>query len=361
MIRALIVDDERPARDRMRQLLTGSAVEVVGEAADGEAALEKIESVDPDVIFLDIQMPVLSGLEVAARLRAPRPRVVFCTAFDEFALDAFEHHALDYLLKPVNRERLLRTVDRLAGDITAHRRQARERDEAVRVQSRLMPSPALATSLDCAAACRPADGVGGDYYDVLSMDGGRLGMAVGDVSGKGMYAAILGAAVQARLQTLTARGGTDPATMLAELNRLTVGGIEEHRFVTLAFAIHDHAASTLAYASAGHPPAIVLSAGGGCRLLDATGPVIGWPDATFSTRSERVAGGDIVALYSDGLSETQNPAGAELGTAGLVALLRRFAGLPASEIVAGVLAELEHFSEGAPPQDDRTLLIARIL
>jgi sigma-B regulation protein RsbU (phosphoserine phosphatase) len=360
MIRAMIVDDERPARDRMRQLLAGSAVEIVGEAADGESALASIDRLGPDVIFLDIQMPQLSGLDVAARLRAPRPRVVFCTAFDEFALDAFEHHALDYLLKPVNRDRLLRTVDRLAGDVSARQRQARERGDAAGVQSRLMPSPSLAAGLECAAVCRPADGVGGDYYDVLPMNAGRLGLAVGDVSGKGMYAAILGAAVQARLQALAARGGTDPSALLAELNQLTIGSIEEHRFVTLALAVHAPAASTLHFASAGHPPGIVLSAGGGCRLLDATGPVIGWPGAHFTTRSERVETGDLVALYSDGISETRSPAGQELGTSGLVDLLRRFMSLPSAGIVDGVLAELERFSGGAPAEDDRTLLVARI-
>ena len=71
-------------------------------------------------------MPGLSGLDVAARLEPPRPRVVFCTAFDEFAIDAFEHHAVDYLLKPINRERLMRTVARISGEVDEQRRQVRE-------------------------------------------------------------------------------------------------------------------------------------------------------------------------------------------------------------------------------------------
>src|SRR5512132_3564752 len=114
MIRAVIVDDEAPARDRLRHLLSGVDVEIVGEAADGEEAVERIDALAPDLVFLDIQMPVLSGLGVAARLAAPRPRIIFCTAFDQFAVEAFEHHAVDYLLKPVNRERLTRTVARVA-------------------------------------------------------------------------------------------------------------------------------------------------------------------------------------------------------------------------------------------------------
>src|SRR5918994_622244 len=105
---------------------------LVGAASDGEAAVAQIDALAPDLVFLDIQMPALTGLEVAARVRAPKPRIVFCTAFDRFAVDAFEHHAVDYLLKPVNRVRLARTLERVTNDIVEQRRQTRELAEAVR-------------------------------------------------------------------------------------------------------------------------------------------------------------------------------------------------------------------------------------
>lgn len=112
MIRTLLVDNERPARDRLRQMLTALPdMEVVGEAADGVEAIEQIAALRPDLIFLDIQMPGCSGLEVAASLPSPRPRVIFCTAFDQYAIDAFELHAVDYLLQPVTRARLGRAVE----------------------------------------------------------------------------------------------------------------------------------------------------------------------------------------------------------------------------------------------------------
>ena len=207
MIRALIVDDEAPARDRLRRLLSTADVEIVGEAEDGLEAVSRIDALTPDLVFLDIQMPALSGLEVAARLQAPRPRIVFCTAYDRFAVDAFELHAVDYLLKPVNRDRLARTVERIAVQIAEQQRTTRERDEAVRTQMRLMPADTPGESgVECAGMCVPADGVGGDYYDFLPLGSGRLGIALGDVSGKGMYAGLLAAAVQARLQAITARG-----------------------------------------------------------------------------------------------------------------------------------------------------------
>ena len=114
MIRTLVIDDEQPARERLKQLLSAHAdVEVVGEAEDGLHAAEQIAALSPDLVVLDIQMPGASGLDVAASLGKPRPAVIFCTAFDQYAVDAFELSALDYLLKPVNRARLAAALDRV--------------------------------------------------------------------------------------------------------------------------------------------------------------------------------------------------------------------------------------------------------
>src|SRR5204863_4829488 len=114
MIRTLVIDDEEPARERLKQLLGAHAdVEVVGEADDGVEAAERIAELSPDLVLLDIQMPGASGLDVAASLGKPRPAVIFCTACDQYAVDAFELSALDYLLKPVNRARLASALDRV--------------------------------------------------------------------------------------------------------------------------------------------------------------------------------------------------------------------------------------------------------
>jgi len=115
-IRALLVDDEPLARKRLRTLLGPHArVQIVGEAANGEEACALVETLQPDLLFLDIQMPGLTGFDVLARLPASprRPRVIFITAHDEFAVKAFEEQALDYLLKPVEPERLARAISRL--------------------------------------------------------------------------------------------------------------------------------------------------------------------------------------------------------------------------------------------------------
>lgn len=111
---ALVVDDESAARSRMKRLLSGfDGLEVIGEAENGLEALEKTALLKPDVVFLDIDMPELSGLAAARALPHPGPMVVFATAYDEHALAAFEASAIDYLVKPITTERLERTVRRL--------------------------------------------------------------------------------------------------------------------------------------------------------------------------------------------------------------------------------------------------------
>ncbi len=111
-MRTLIVDDEAPARERLKRLLAEvQGVDLVGEAADGQQALEMIENLGPDLVLLDIQMPGLDGFEVIEALEDPPP-IIFVTAYDEYAIRAFEVHALDYLLKPYSRARLEQAVRR---------------------------------------------------------------------------------------------------------------------------------------------------------------------------------------------------------------------------------------------------------
>jgi two-component system LytT family response regulator len=119
-MRVLIVDDERPARDKLRRMLEQEAgVAAIGEACDGIEALQRIAEFRPDALFLDIQMPELSGIELAASLPAPAPLVVFVTAFDEYAIRAFDANAIDYLLKPYDQPRLQRALARLRERLAA--------------------------------------------------------------------------------------------------------------------------------------------------------------------------------------------------------------------------------------------------
>ncbi|MEH6433987.1 LytR/AlgR family response regulator transcription factor [Massilia sp. DD77] len=119
-MRILIVDDERPARDRLRRMLALEAgIQAVEEAGDGVEALQRIAAFAPDALLLDIEMPELSGIDVAASLPAPAPLVVFVTAYDEYALRAFDAEAVDYLLKPFDQARLHRALERLRARLAA--------------------------------------------------------------------------------------------------------------------------------------------------------------------------------------------------------------------------------------------------
>jgi two-component system, LytTR family, response regulator len=118
-MRIVIADDEPPARAVLRDLLTGRDVEICAEVGDGEATVEAIRTLRPDLVFLDVQMPDLDGFEVLARLGLePPPQVVFVTAYDEFAVRAFEVHALDYLVKPFTDERFEIAFARIRGRTT---------------------------------------------------------------------------------------------------------------------------------------------------------------------------------------------------------------------------------------------------
>jgi two-component system LytT family response regulator len=139
-LRTLIVDDEPPARERIRSLLERRReIEIVGEAGSGGAAVAAIESLAPDLVFLDVQMPELDGFDVLAALPRRIPAIVFVTAYDEFALRAFEVNAVDYLLKPIQEQRFTEAVDRVlerARAPDAERDQTRLRSLASDVQAR---------------------------------------------------------------------------------------------------------------------------------------------------------------------------------------------------------------------------------
>jgi len=161
-LRVLIVDDEAPARSLLREYLGAHAgVEVVGECANGFEAVKTISENRPDLVFLDVQMPKLDGFEVI-ELIEPAPAVIFCTAYDEYALRAFEVHAVDYLLKPFGRERLAEALAR-----------ARER-LALAAAKATAPGPAESPGPDGAALAATARGPGRWIERIVVRDGAQV-------------------------------------------------------------------------------------------------------------------------------------------------------------------------------------------
>ena len=230
-LRAVLVDDEEPARTRLRALLAAiPGVDVVAEASDGESALAVVARERPDILFLDIEMPGRNGMEVAAALAPPRPEVVFCTAYDQYAVDAFEHNAAAYLLKPARAERLAAAVERVRETLVQRRLVVPDLEDASRTQARLFPGRSREVRpVDAAGAYRGARDVAGDYYDFLDVGPARTLVAVGDVAGKGLPAALLMSNVQAHVQALAPGHPDDPAGLIAALDVALSGVLADNR------------------------------------------------------------------------------------------------------------------------------------
>jgi sigma-B regulation protein RsbU (phosphoserine phosphatase) len=252
-------------------------------------------------------------------------------------------------------------------DVTELKR-AQERDVEMRlartVQQKLYPAAAPAVAgFDLAGAAFPADHTCGDYYDFLPMPDGRLGLAVGDVSGHGFGPALLMAETRAYLRSLV-RVTTDLGEVLGALNAFLVEDTEDHRFVTLMLALLDPARKTLVYASAGHINGYVLDGNGAIRyVLPSTSPPLGlFRDGAFPASGELpLAAGDLVLLLTDGVTEAQNREG-ELFETGRA--LRCVAGAgqdTAARIVRRLHAAVSAFAAEEPQHDDITAVACRVL
>jgi serine phosphatase RsbU (regulator of sigma subunit) len=205
----------------------------------------------------------------------------------------------------------------------------------------------------------PTMDIGGDYFDYLPLDDGRLGLVVADVSGKGVAAALIMATFRAALR-LEARRSDRATDVVEEVNRLLLDSIDPSRYVTAVYGILDPASGLFDYVNCGQNPPMLLKADGGRALLDRGRPALGMP-ITGSREAGRVKlePGDVLAIYTDGVVEPFAPAGDEFGAARLEALLRRDAAQPASRLVRTVFEETLAFAGRASHEDDFTLLLVK--
>ncbi|MBZ5724199.1 MAG: SpoIIE family protein phosphatase [Acidobacteriia bacterium] len=237
----------------------------------------------------------------------------------------------------------------------------REIEIAREVQERLFPQnmPVVA-ALEYAGHCRPARGVGGDYYDFLALSDGRLGLAIGDVSGKGVPAALLMASLQASVRGQS-QAGSDVAGLMANVNRLVCDVSPENRYATFFYAQFDPASRRLVYTNGGHNAPILLR-GAEVVLLETGGPPVGlFPRSRYQQAEIALEPGDLLILYTDGISEAENPAEEEWGEDALIATARACRDRPPSEMLARIMEAADAFASGAPQHDDMTLVIARVL
>jgi sigma-B regulation protein RsbU (phosphoserine phosphatase) len=269
-------------------------------------------------------------------------RLVFLLAFAYVAAELHE---------AIERERRA-TAERVERDVRI----------AQEVQARLFPQRVPASArIECHGVCRPARGVAGDYYDFLELGRGRIGIAVGDVTGKGISAALLMASLQGALRSHAALSDASPADAARDINSQIHALTDDNRFATFFWAIVDESSRELTYVNAGHNAPMLLRRAGSLERLAAGGPPLGlFAGTRYAQRTVALAAGDILLVFSDGITEAPDEAEEEFGEKRLEAVLRESAGRPARDACEAVLDAVGTFQAGAPQADDMTVVVVRV-
>jgi phosphoserine phosphatase RsbU/P len=319
----------------------------------------------PDLILLDVMMPEMDGYEVCRRLKAdPTTReipVIFLTSQTEAEDETrgFQVGAVDYVHKPfspavvkarVHTHLLLReTREKLAQQLLAIQK---ELETARLIQQSILPQtvPQI-DGLDIAARYVPMASVAGDFYDFIAVDNKHVGILVADVSGHGMPAALIASMLKIALAAQSAHGD-DPARVLQGLNQALCGKFQHH-YVTAVYVFVDMETRALSYAGAGHPPLLLWGAASpGVRDVTENGLFLGMFDfATYSSVKVPLAPGDRALLYTDGISETNNPEGAEFGSERFRQFLEAQKNGSANQLADSLLEELARWSARGENQD----------
>ncbi len=236
-----------------------------------------------------------------------------------------------------------------------------ELQSAREVQQRLFPQAGVVVAgLDYSGQCRPAESVGGDYYDFVPMRDGRLGLAVGDVSGKGVPAALLMASLQASLRGLAVANATTVSSMIANLNLLIYAATPPSRYATLFYGAYEPKSREFTYVNCGHNAAILFRGERVLRLKDGGSPIGMFSSGEYQQASITLLPEDDLVLYSDGISEARDSAEQEFGDERLIETIRSNRMLTLPELITQVFTACDTFIGAAPQNDDMTVLIARV-
>ncbi len=385
--RILVVDDEVDINTILSVTLRRAGYEVIS-AADGVEAIEIIHLHAPDLILLDVMMPRADGLEALRGIREHGPTahtpVIMLTAKSALAdkMKGFERGADDYVAKPFEpaeilarvqallkrtaQSRVVRPLLSVLGDwFTAEHMAQFGRDlEAARdIQQRLLPPvPARVAGLDAGAVLRSSTIVGGDFFDIFPM-GERLGVVVGDVSGKGIPAALLMVMVRTLLREI-ARDLPEPAEVLTRLNASLCRDMPPSMFVTLVLAALDPGdPGRVVLAGGGHPDPVVVRADRGAAVASlgaAGGTVLGvFPDSAFGQiELDLIAPGDTLVLLTDGIVEAQSEDGHRPGIPALLPVFERDRALSAQALADRLTADVLQRA-GSRLQDDMTVFVLK--
>lgn len=382
--RILIVDDNEDVLISLELLLKQRWKSIVTEK-DPTQIPKHFEEGPFELILLDMNYTrdTTSGAEGFQWLERilkldPAARVIVITGYGDvdMAVRAIKEGASDFVLKPWDNEKLLKTLESVVRKPSLVRppatpAQAADADGARRdqlqfareVQGRLFPqSPPTLRTLEYCGVCKTAYETGGDYYDFIRLDGDLLGMALGDVSGKGVSAALLMASLQGRLQSFAPLKNDRVAELVGSLNESMCTSTDTRNYITFFYAVYDDHRRRLTYSNAGHLPPLVISVDGTIRRLSTGATVLGlFPRISYPQETIQLEPGETFVLFTDGVTEAMNPAEEEFGDVRLVDFMLTRKSLKPLDLQNDLLQELERFSSGHPQHDDLTVVIGRVI
>jgi len=277
------------------------------------------------------------------------------TRFEDIDKNSFALVSFDEMTQAVEAKRRAAAERR-----ESERRAAHELEIAKRVQARLFPQtfPPLRT-LDYAGVCIQARQVGGDYYDFLDLGQHQLGLVIGDVSGKGVAAALLMANLQANLRSQSSLALDHPERLLQSVNRLFYENTTDSAYASLFFAVYDDQSQRLRYANCGHLSGLILQAGNTCKKLESTGTLLGlFKEWDCSIRECTLQPGDLLALYTDGITEASDNDGKEFGEECLIERLRQHRDQMCELALDAITDEVRRLNP-TDQHDDITLILAK--
>jgi phosphoserine phosphatase RsbU/P len=371
-LRVLVADDQPDVLEALRWLLTGEGYEPEFVSST-DAVLERLRERPFDLLLMDLNYSRdttsgREGLELIPKVRALDASlpIVVMTGWGsvDTAVEAMRHGARSFVQKPWEDVTLLEILQREIEEAQATKRsdarQKREFEDARLIQRGLLPTttPQL-DGLALASSWQPANGVGGDCFDMLTFGVGAMGVYIADVAGKGVPAALLMSNLQAAVRAF-AQDGAAPGSVCTSVNRLLCRNMASGRFVTFCYARIDIAAGKLTYANAGHNPPLLIRANGAIDKLSPGGTVLGvFDESTYEQGDFALRPGDRLVLYTDGITEGRNAEGDELGEEGLAASASAHRALGADAMLAAMLRDIEAFN-GGTYEDDATLIVAAL-
>jgi phosphoserine phosphatase RsbU/P len=375
----LVVDDEPDLEllinQRFRKQIRERSLEFLF-ASNGEEALRVLDRQGSmDVVLTDINMPVMDGLTLLGKLneRFPLLKSVIVSAYGDMAniRTALNRGAFDFITKPIDFQDLSLTLDKSLQEALVRKQAAQDRDGLIalrkeldvarRIQESIVPRrfPPFPHRSDVAvhASMVPARSVGGDFYDYFFVDDQRLVFTIGDVTGKGVPAALYMAVTRTLLRA-TASRGLRPHECLAAANDALFEDTDAAMFVTCFHAVLDTSTGVIEFSNAGHNPPYVLRAGGLVETTaEAGGFMLGaFPGSAYDHATLHLRPGDTLVLFTDGVSEAVGPLEELYGDERLLVCLEGLCRGPCNEFVRGVLADVQTFAAGTPAADDTTIL-----